>query len=398
LPRPDSLSAGQARRLNLYAQGFGEKRPSGRIDKRHVRKVFERLGLIQIDSVNVLVRSHYLPLFSRLGPYDRSLLDRFVYRDHEAFEYWGHEASLIEARLHPLLRWRMAGDHQWAGMRRFAEEKAQVIEEVHALVLAQGLTSSSDLGGREKRKEPWWDWNDNKAALEHLFYEGRLGATRRENFERAYCDPALVIPPDVLATPTPTERDAMVGLLEHAARAHGVGTAKDLGDYFRLPIRVVRPLLEEMASDGLVDRVEVEGWGKQPAYVHPDAHLPRWVRAQALVSPFDSAMWERDRVERLFGFSYRIEIYVPKPKRVHGYYVLPFLLGDRYVARVDLKADRATSTLLVQSAFAEADVDHVEVAEPLLEELRAMARWLDLGDVVVKDRGDLAPTLHMVTG
>jgi uncharacterized protein YcaQ len=361
-----------------------------------VRKVFDRLGLIQIDSVNVLVRSHYLPLFSRLGPYDRSLLDRFVYRDHEAFEYWGHEASLIHAPLHPLLRWRMARDHQWKGMRRFAAEKADLIEEVHALVMAAGHTGSSDLGARERRKEPWWDWNDNKAALEHLFYVGRLGATRRENFERAYCDPALVVPVDVFGAPTPTDRDAMVGLLEHAARAHGVGTAKDLGDYFRLPIREVRPLLEEMTDDGVVERVEVEGWGTQPAYIHPDAHLPRWVRAQALVSPFDSVMWERDRVERTYGFTYRIEIYVPKPKRVHGYYVLPFLLGDRYVGRVDLKADRAAGTLLVQSAFAEDGVDHLEVAEPLLEELRLMAGWLGLGDVVVKDRGDLAPTLAMV--
>jgi uncharacterized protein YcaQ len=382
--------------MNLYAQGFGEKRPTGRVDKRHVRKVFERLGLIQIDSVNVLVRSHYLPLFSRLGPYDRALLDRFAYRDHEAFEYWGHEASLIHTPLHPLLRWRMANEHQWGGLRRFANEKADFIEQVHAIVLAEGPMGSSDLGARERRKEPWWDWDDNKAALEHLFHVGRLGATRRDNFERAYGDPGLMVPAEVLGAPTPSERDAMIGLLEHAARAHGVGTAKDLGDYFRLPIKAVRPLLEEMADDGLVDRVEVEGWGRHPAYVHPEAHLPRWVRAQALVSPFDSVMWERDRVERTYDFSYRIEIYVPKPKRVHGYYVLPFLLGDRYVARVDLKADRASSTLLVQSAFAEPEVDHVEVAEPLLEELRLLAGWLGLADVAVQDRGDLAPTLAML--
>jgi uncharacterized protein YcaQ len=263
-------------------------------------------------------------------------------------------------------------------------------------VVAEGFTGSSDLGARERRKEPWWDWNDNKAALEHLFYVGRLAATRRDNFERAYCDPALMVPPDVLAAPTPSERDAMVGLLEHAARGHGVGTAKDLGDWFRLPIKVVRPLLEEMADDGLVERVEVEGWGPQPAYVHPDAHLPRWVRAQALVSPFDSVMWERDRVERTYGFTYRIEIYTPKEKRVHGYYVLPFLLGDRYVARVDLKADRAAGVLRVQSAFAEGGVDHLEAAEPLLDELRLMAGWLGLSDVAVVDRGDLAPTLAML--
>ncbi|HYF45136.1 MAG TPA: crosslink repair DNA glycosylase YcaQ family protein [Acidimicrobiales bacterium] len=394
--RPEQLSAAQARRINLYAQGFGEKRPTGRVDIRHVRKVFDRLGLVQIDSVNVLVRSHYLPLFSRLGPYDRSLLDRYVHQDHEAFEYWGHEASIIQARFHPLLRWRMASEHRWAGMRRFAKEKADLIEEVLALVLEQGLVGAGDLGTRDVRKEPWWDWNDHKAALEHLFYEGRLAATRRDNFERAYGDPALLVPAEFLGAPTPTEREAMAGLLEHSARAHGVGTAKDLGDYFRLPIKAVRPLLEELADEGVVDRVEVEGWGREPAYLHPEAHLPRWVRARALVSPFDSVMWERDRVERTYGFTYRIEIYTPKPKRVFGYYVLPFLLGDRYVARVDLKADRAERRLLVQSAFAEDGVDHLEVAEALLDELRLMARWLDLDDVVVKDRGDLAPTLAMV--
>jgi len=391
--RPDSLSAAQARRIHLHAQGFGEKRPTGRVDRRHVRKVFERLGLIQIDSVNVLVRSHYLPLFSRLGPYDRSLLDRFAYRDHEAFEYWGHEASLVHADLHPLLRWRMAGEHQWDGVRRIVEEQAELIEELHALVLAHGPASAGDLDAADRKKGPWWGWGDTKRALEHLFYVGRVGAVRRGTFERAYCDPATVVPPAVLARPRPPDRDALVALLARSARGHGVGTAKDLGDYFRLPITVVRPLLEEMADGGIVERVEVEGW-KQPAYVHPDAHLPRWVKARALVSPFDSVMWERDRVERVFGFNYRIEIYVPKPKRTYGYYVLPFLLGDRYVARVDLKADRENSALLVQSAFAEEGVDHLEVAEALAEELRTMADWLDLDDVVVKDRGDLAPTLH----
>lgn len=395
MARPDSLSAAQARRLHLHAQGFGERRPTGRVDKRHVRKVFERLGLIQIDSVNVLVRSHYLPLFSRLGPYDRSLLDRFAYEDRGAFEYWGHEASLLHKDLHPLMRWRMAGEHQWGGVRRIVEDRADLVEELHALVLAEGPASAGDLDATERKKGPWWGWGDTKVALEHLFYVGRVGATRRGGFERAYCDPTTVVPADVLARPRPEDRDALVALLERSARGHGVGTARDLADYFRLPIKVVRPLLEEMADEGVVERVEVEGW-RQPAYVHPDAHLPRWVRACALVSPFDSVMWERDRVERVFGFTYRIEIYVPKPKRTYGYYVLPFLLGDRYVARVDLKADRAASALLVQSAFAEDGVDHLEVAERLAGELRTMATWLGLGDIVVKDRGDLAPTLRML--
>ena len=216
---------------------------------------------------------------------------------------------------------------------------------------------------------------------------------RRSTFERAYVDPGAVIPATVRALPTPSDRDALAGLLERAARGHGVGTATDLADYFRLPITRVRPLLEELAAEGVLERVAVEGW-KQPAYRHPQARLPRRVDACALVSPFDSLMWDRDRVERLFDFRYRIEIYVPKPKRVFGYYVLPFLLGDRYVARVDLKADRAGSRLLVQSAFAEPGVDEPEVAERLLGELRTTATWLGLDDVVVADRGDLAPRLQ----
>jgi len=392
--RPDSLSVDQARRITLAAQGFAERRPTGRVDRRHLRKVFDRLGLVQMDSVNVLVRTHYLPLFSRLGPYDRSLLDRFVYDDHEAFEYWGHDASLILFELQPLLRWRMAGEHQWPGMRRFVEgQDPELIDALHRSVVADGPASAGDLDGSDRKKGPWWGWSDTKRTLEHLFFAGRVGAIRRNTFERAYCDPALVVPAHILERPTPDSRDALVALLERSARGHGVGTAKDLADYFRLPIKPVRPLLEEMADDGIVDRVTVEGW-KQPTYMHPGAKLPRRVDACALVSPFDSIMWERDRIERLFGFSYRIEIYVPKPKRVFGYYVLPFLLGDRYVARVDLKADRATSRLLVQAAWAEPGVDHIEVAERLTGELRSMATWLALDDVVVIDRGDLGPALR----
>jgi uncharacterized protein YcaQ len=392
MARPQALSADQARRIALAAQGLAEPRPSGQVDRRHVRGVFRRLGLLQIDSVNVLVRSHYLPLFSRLGPYDRSLLDRFVYDHHEAFEYWGHVASLIRADLQPALRWRMATDHGFSGMRRWVADNADLIERVHTEVMSSGPLSAGDLEDRTRTRGPWWGWGETKRALEHLFHTGRVGAGRRGNFERTYCDPVLVLPAGVGERLTPSEPEALRILLEQSARGHGVGTATDLADYFRLPIRRVRSLLEEMALDGTLEAVKVEGWG-QPAYRHPEARLPRRVDARALVSPFDSAMWERDRVERTFGFRYRIEIYVPEPKRVHGYYVLPFLLGDRYVARVDLKADRSGSRLLVQSAFAEAGVDRVEVAEALAAELRSMAGWLDLDDVVVRDRGDLAPAL-----
>ena len=393
MARPDSLSVAQARRINLAAQGFADERPTGRIDRRHLRKVFDRVGLVQIDSVNVLVRSHYLPLFSRLGPYDRTLLDRYAYEDQALFEYWGHEASLIQVELQPLLRWRMAGAHRWRGMRDLVRDHHELIEALHASVIADGPASAGDLDATDRKKGPWWGWGDSKRALEHLFHAGRVGALRRSTFERIYCDPSLAVPADVLAVPTPSDRDAMVGLLERSARGHGVGTAKDLADYFRLPIKEVRPLLEEMASDGIVERVRVGDW-KQPAYLHPDARLPRWIRARALVSPFDSVMWERHRVERLFDFNYRIEIYVPKPKRVYGYYVLPFLFGDRYAARVDLKADRPAGHLLVQSAFAEPGVDVGEVTAALADELHLLAEWLGLDDVVVTERGDLAPALQ----
>jgi hypothetical protein len=393
--RTETLSLDEARRVTLAAQGFAVPRPRGRVDRRHLRALFARLGMVQLDSVNVLVRSHYLPLFSRLGPYDRTLLDRFAYEEHEVFEYWGHEASLISSELEPLLRWRMTREHRWAGMRRFIEgHDPAVMDALAARVLADGPLSAGDLDGKDRKAEPWWGWGDTKRSLEHLFSVGRVGAVRRSStFERAYVDPAQVIPADVRARPTPDVRDALAGLLEQAARTYGIATAKDLSDFFRLPIKEARPVVEEMADAGALRPVGVEGW-TAPAFLHPAASLPRSVDACALVSPFDSVMWERERVERLFGFSYRIEIYVPKPKRTFGYYVLPFLLGDRYAARVDLKADRAASRLLVQAAWGERGVDPAEVADRLGTELRTMAAWLGLEDVVVSRRGDLATALR----
>ena len=393
MPRRSTLSVAEARRIALAAQGFADPRPTGPVTRRHFRKVLEQLGAVQIDSVNVLVRTQYLPFFSRLGPYDRGLLDRHVYEDLGAFEYWGHMASLVHSELHPLFRWRMTGEHQWQEIRRWAVEGREYIDAVHAEVLANGPLTARDLDGSDGKKGPWWGWGDTKRSLEALFYTGRVGAVRRGNFERAYCDPTNVIPADVLAQSTPAAKDAMVALLELSARGHGIGTAVDLADYFRLPIKTVRPLLEEMADAGLLERVQVEGW-KHPAFLHPKARLPRAVDACALVSPFDSIMWERSRVERLFGFKYQIEIYLPPPKRTFGYYVLPFLLGDRYVGRVDLKAERSKSQLLVQSAFSEPGVDKPEVAARLQSELRAMADWLGLDDVVIKQRGDLARALR----
>jgi uncharacterized protein len=392
VPRRSSLTIDQARRIALAAQGFAEPRPRGRIDRRHLRRLFDRLGLVQIDSVNVLARSHYLTLYSRLGPYDPSLLDRFAYDDHEVFEYWGHEASLINAALQPQLRWRMASEHRWSGMRAWARQNAATISSVRAAILASGPASAGDLDGGATKKGPWWGWGATKRSLEHLFYTGEVGAIRRSTFERAYCDPALVVPASIRAQPTPEPRDALVELLDVSARGHGIATAPDLVDYFRLPVKQARPLIDEMAAAGRLERVTVEGW-TQDAFLHPEAVVPRRVSAAALVSPFDSVMWGRERIERLFGFTYRIEIYVPKPKRVYGYYVLPFLLGDRYVARLDLKADRASGRLLVQSAWIEPAADPAEVSSALVTELRSLADWLGLAEIEVVDRGDLAPKL-----
>ena len=396
MPRPQSLSAAQARRIALRATGLDAPRPAGRVDRRHLRRVVDRLGLVQLDSVNVLVRTQYLPFFSRLGPYDPALLDTMAYRDSELFEYWGHVASLVAADHHPLLRWRMDEGHAWRGPTAAAARRPELVEALEAEVLANGPLSASDLDGGG-RKGPWWGWGDTKRVLEHLFWEGRIGASRRGNFERVYCHPADCLPADVLAAPSPGEVDAKRRLLLLAARAHGVGTARDLADYWRQPIVESRRLLAELVSDGELQAVDVEGWS-EPAYLHPEATLPRSVDACALVSPFDQAMWERSRVERLHDFRYTIEIYVPAPKRRYGYYVLPFLLGDTYVARVDLKADRRGRQLLVRSAHAEEDLDRRGtdpgvVAERLAGELRAMAGWLGLDDVTVEARGDLAPIL-----
>lgn len=402
MPRPTSLSAAQARRLVVAAQGLARPRAGDRVDRRHLRRVVDTLGLVQIDSVNVLVRAHHMPFFSRLGPHDAGLLHRLAYQDRGLFEYWGHEASLVDVELEPLLRWRMAEEHRWGGPKSVGRERPDLVAEIEALVVgAEAPLTAAEvdvrLGTDRGRTGAWWGWSDTKKALEHLFWGGRVGAVRRTSFERAYCSRSHAVPPEVLDRPTPAPEEAKRGLLLVAARAHGVATARDLADYWRLPIGDVRPMVAAMVADGDLDAVEVEGWGEL-GLVHPKATVPRRARACALVSPFDQAMWERRRIERVHGFRYAIEIYVPQHERVHGYYVLPFLLGDTFVARVDLKADRPGRRLLVQAAWHEPDLadrgtDVDEVAGRLLGELEAMATWLDLDEVVVAPVGDLAPAL-----
>ena len=393
--RRERLSAAEARRLAVAAQGFADARPERPPGGRDLGRVLARVGLVQIDSVNVLARAHYLPAFARLGPYDPELIDRAAhYAPRRLFEYWGHEASLLPVALHPLLRWRMAraSDEAWGRMRRIARERPDLLDRVEAAVREHGPVAASELAeARPRRSGPWWDWSETKVALEFLFWSGRVTSARRRGFERLYDVPERVLPRDVLAAPTPAEPDAIRSLVRIAARACGVAAERDLRDYFRLPAREARRAVAELAEAGELLPVAVEGW-RGPAYLDARARIPRSVDAQALIGPFDSLIWERSRVERLFGIRYRIEIYVPAPKRVHGYYVLPFLLGDRLVARVDLKADRQARALRVQAAHAEPGPPG-EVAERLAATLHEMAAWLGLERVEVAPRGDLAPAL-----
>jgi uncharacterized protein YcaQ len=396
----EPISAAEARRIAIAAQALAAPRPTGRVDRRHLRALFERVALVQVDSVNVLTRSEELPVFARLGGHRRGVV-RAMERDGELFEFWAHEASLLPVRFEPLLRWRMAEaaeGQMWSGLVEVQRKRPEFVRAVYDEVAARGPIRAGELTGARPKTEKWWGWNEHKRALEYLFWTGQLSAIRAaNNFERHYDLRERVIPAEILAAPTPEPAVAQRALLLAAARAHGVGTARDLGDYFRLPIAAARARLDELAESGDLTRVTVEGW-RDDAFADPELRRPRTVSAQALLSPFDSLIWERARTERIFDFRYRLEIYTPATKRIHGYYVLPFLFGDRLVARVDLKADRAARQLLVQAAYAEPGVDAARVAEPLLEELTAMAAWLDLDAVTIKPSGDLAPTLRRASG
>jgi len=398
----ETLSPKAARRIALAAQGFGEARPVAAVSRRHIAGVIARTGLLQIDSVNVLTRMHYLPLFSRLSDYLRALLEEAAWGKparRTLFEYWAHEASLLPVEMQPLLRWRMAradrGEGVWGGIRPYAGERRPEADALLARIAAEGPMAASDLDGA-KGKGGWWGWSDSKTALEWLFWTGRITTrTRRASFERVYDLAERVLPAAVVAAPTPDEPEAHRALLSIAAKALGVATTKDLRDYFRQSPEDARLGVADLVESGELIPVQVEGWAQQ-AYLHRAARRPRRIEAQALLAPFDPIVWERSRTERLFGFRYRIEIYTPAHKREHGYYVLPFLLGDALVARVDLKSDRAASVLRVQAAHAEPYAPP-DVAERLADELRLMTRWLGLERIVVEPKGDLAERLavHM---
>jgi len=371
-----------ARRIALAAQGFGAARPA-KPAPAHLRRTVERLNLHQIDSVNVLARAHYLPAFSRLGCYDRTDLDRLAWgpkRQRRLFEYWAHEASLLPFDLQPLLRWRMAqadrGEAGWGRMRLYATERRAEAMALLDRIRGEGPLATSDFESH-KGQSGWWEWSDTKRALEWLFWAGHITtATRRGSFERVYDLTERVIPADVLARATPSDAEAHRSLIERAAAALGIATDAELRDYFRQSPEDARPAIQSLAEEGVLIPVAVPGW--RHAWLHHDARRPRRIEAQALLAPFDPLVWERGRTERLFGFRYRIEIYVPAEKRQYGYYVLPFLLGDRLVARVDLKADRQAKRLIVRSVHLEPDAPE-HMREALRLELDSMARWLGFG-------------------
>ena len=396
----ESLSLAAARRVALAAQGFADARPTAPLTRRHFNRVLQRLGLFQIDSVSVAVRAHYMPLFSRLGPYPMSMLEGAATpRQRTLFEYWAHEASFLPIDSWPLWQWQMRraerGENIYTGLARLGRERRDLIAEMERRIATDGPLAASDIEGQRGRGG-WWGWSEGKAALEWLFWAGRITAReRRPSFERIYDLPERVIPQAVRELPVPDEAEAHRQLTRMAAAALGVASMGDLRDYFRLPAPGYKDRIAELVEAGDLLPIRVEGWPQQ-AYLSPTARFPRRVEARALLAPFDPLVWERARTERLFDFHYRIEIYTPAEKRRYGYYVFPFLLDERIVARVDLKADRAGSVLSVHSAHAEPGAPP-ETATELMAELRLMAQWLGLDRVEVVPAGDFAPALAMAS-
>ena len=397
--RRETLRKAEARRIALAAQGFGVPRLERAVTIRDVQAVAIRLAQFQIDSINVVTRAHFMPLFSRLGPYDAALLERAAHQPpRRLFEYWGHAASLIDVSLQPLLRFRMQPGFRdvWTGVERVAQQNADLIPFIREEVAARGPISARELEIAEQRdRSNWgWNWSRVKTVLEWLFYVGEVtSAYRNSQFERVYDLPERVIPSPVLAMPTPSPQDSVTGLVRRAATALGIAGESSLRDYFRTRRDMTRVAITTLVENGELIPVLVDGSGNGPWYLWHRARMPRRITTRALLSPFDSMIFERARLERLFDFIYRIEIYVPGPKRIHGYYVYPFLLDEDFVARVDLKADRSRGVLRVNAAWIEPGYDAFDVATELASELKIMAEWLGLSAIQILPRGDLAPAL-----
>lgn len=393
------ISAAQARRIALAAQGFGSRSKVAEVGTRQLGSLLSRIHLLQIDSVNVWERSHYMPVFSRLGGYDKAVLDRLASgRQPRLTEYWAHEAALLPVTSLPLFGWRMRekAERDRRKSAEFLEGHAATIAWLRAQLLERGPLAASEFEHEaNRRRGSWWEWSDVKIVLEYLFRWGELASAPRKGFERRYALPEQVLPSEVLGVDVSTG-DAVRQLTGMAAAAHGIGTTADLADYFRVPMALTKTALEELADSGEILPVRVAEWGKdgQPglAWLHRDARRPRSMDAAALLSPFDPVVWFRPRAERMHDFHYRIEIYTPAHKRVYGYYSLPILLGDAVVGRIDLKNDRHSRILRVQSAWSEADAP-ADIAERTALLLRDAAAWQNLDDIVVADRGNLARDL-----
>ena len=394
----ETLSPKTARRIALAAQGFGRPHPAAP-GRKQVRDLVGKLGVVQIDSVNVVTRTHYLPAFSRLGDYPREALEAEAWGSRRGlFEYWGHEASLLPLELQPLLRWRMAraeaGEGVWGGVARFGRERRDYIDGVLAEIERRGPVTGADFNDAPRGAPGWWSWSDGKRALEWLFWAGMITTKTRRGFERVYDLTERALPARIVGLPTPDEADAQRELVRRSARAMGVATMADLRDYYRLPLAETKARVAELVEAGELTPVAVKGW-RQEAYLAPGAKRPRKVAGAALLSPFDNLIWARDRTERLFGTRVRLEIYTPAHKRTHGYYVLPFLEDEAITARVDLKADRQAGVLRVQAAWREPDAT-AATPERLAAELRRMAGWLGLEGVEIAGKGDLAGALKSV--
>jgi uncharacterized protein len=381
--------------MALAAQGLAEPRPAGRVDLRHLRRVFARVGAVQIDPINVVERAPHLTLFARLGPHDRELLWRAYNERHEVMEYWAHAACFLPVDAYPLFRHRMEAHQPWVEVRRLEEKRPGYLEEVLEEVRRRGPLAATELEDPGERETPYWGtgWTAGKLALEWLFVAGRLVVGERRGLVRRYDLPERVIPREFLEASAPPRAEAQRQLLLRAARSLGVGTAADLAAYYLVPVKEARLAVEALTAEGALERVEVEGW-REPAFRHPEAEAPRRAAGASLLCPFDSLIWDRHRTERLFGFAYRAEIYTPPAERKWGYYVFPFLLGEGLVGRVDLKADRARRVLVVPGAFAEPGRDAGHVAPALAAEVQALAGWLGLEAVEVGGRGDLAAPLR----
>jgi uncharacterized protein YcaQ len=387
-----TISPALARRIALAAQGFGRPQSATEPGTRQLSGLVERLSLLQIDSVNVFERSHYLPAFARLGAYDKDKLDRVTY-SKKVTEYWAHEASFIPVDTLPLLRWRMQDfrDRSARDPKSWHHSNSEMIRWLKDELAEKGPLRASEIEhDANRRSGPWWGWSDVKIGLETLFRWGDVATAGRSRFERVYALPEQVLDASVLDA-SPAREDAVRSLVSLSARAHGIGTAADLADYFRLKAVDALPAIRDLEESGELLPVSVPGWGK-PAWLHRDARLPRRIQAEALLSPFDPVVWQRDRALRLFDFHYRIEIYTPEPKRVFGYYVLPILVDDRVVGRLDLKNDRQAGVLRVRAAWAEENAP-ADTAERILPVLRQTAEWQGLSDIEVTDRGTLAPAL-----